>query len=38
MKPERARRTLAPQIAAITLTLGKKGERFHGEPLQPQAA
>jgi hypothetical protein len=30
MKPDMARLTLARKIAAITLTLWKKGERFDG--------
>ena len=38
MKPELARLTLARKIAAITLTLGKKGERFNAEHLKAQAA
>jgi len=38
MKPEMARLTLARKIAAITLTLWKKAERFDAEHLQPQAA
>jgi transposase len=38
MKPEMARLTLARKIAAITLTLWKKGERFDGEQLKTQAA
>jgi transposase len=38
MKPEMARLTLARKIAAITLTLWKKGERFDAERLKPQAA
>jgi len=32
MKPEMARLTLARKIAAITLTLWKRGERFDAEP------
>ena len=38
MEPEMARLTLARKIAAITLTLWKKGERFDAEQLKPQAA
>jgi transposase len=38
MKPEMARLTLARKIAAITLTLWKKGGRFDPEHLKPQAA
>jgi hypothetical protein len=38
MKPEMARLTLARKIAAITLTLWKKGERFDAELVKPQAA
>ncbi|MBV9623838.1 MAG: hypothetical protein JOZ14_07670 [Acidobacteria bacterium] len=39
MKPEMARLTLARKIAAITLTLWKKGGRFDAEHLkQAQAA
>jgi len=38
MKPELARLTLARKIAAITLTLWKKGERFNVEHLKAQAA
>jgi transposase len=38
MKPEMARLTLARKIAAITLTLWKKGERFDAEQLKTQAA
>jgi hypothetical protein len=38
MKPEMARLTLARKIAAITLTLWKKGERFDAEKLKTQAA
>jgi transposase len=38
MKPEMARLTLARKIAAITLTLGKRGERFDAEQLKTQAA
>jgi transposase len=38
MKPEMARLTLARKIAAITLTLWKKEERFDAEPLKTQAA
>ena len=38
MKPEMARLTLARKIAAITLTLWKKGGSFDAEHLKPQAA
>ena len=38
MKPEMARLTLARKIAAITLTLWKRGEGFDAEQLKPQAA
>jgi transposase len=38
MKPDMARLTLARKIAAITLTLWKKGEDFDAEPLKSQAA
>src|SRR5437667_663225 len=38
MKPEMARLTLACKIAAITLTLWKKEERFDAEQLKTQAA
>ena len=38
IKPTRARRTLARKIAAITLTLWKKGAGFDAEKLKPQAA
>jgi transposase len=38
MKPEMARLTLARKIAAITLTLWKRGERFDVEQLKTQAA
>ena len=38
MRPEMARLTLARKIAAITLTLWKKEERFDAEQLKPQAA
>jgi transposase len=38
MKPDMARLTLARKIAAITLTLWKKGERFDTEHLKSQAA
>ena len=38
MKPEMARLTLARKIAAITLTLGRKGGRFDAELLKTQAA
>ena len=34
MKPEMARRTLVRKIAAITLTLWKRGERFDAEQLK----
>jgi transposase len=37
-KPEMARLTLARKIAAIALTLWKKGERFDAEQLKTQAA
>jgi hypothetical protein len=37
-KPEMARLTLARKIAAITLTLWKKEERFDAEQLKTQAA
>src|ERR1700694_5844220 len=37
MKPEMARLTLARKIAAITLTLWKKEERFDIEQLKTQA-
>jgi len=37
-KPEMARLTLARKIAAITLAVYKKGERFDPERLKPQAA
>jgi transposase len=37
-KPEMARLTLARKIAAITLTLWKKGGHFDAEHLKPQAA
>jgi len=37
MKPEMARLTLARKIAAITLTLWKRGERFDAEQLKAQA-
>lgn len=36
--PEIARLTLARKIAAVTLTVWKKGERFNPEQLKPQAA
>src|SRR5207245_1391744 len=36
MKPTMARLTLARKIAAITLTLWKKGEGFDAEKLKPQ--
>ena len=38
MKPDMARLTLARKIAAITLTLWKKGERFDAEHLKSQVA
>jgi hypothetical protein len=38
MKPEMARLTLARKIAAIALTLWKKGGRFDAEHLKSQAA
>jgi hypothetical protein len=38
MKPELARVTLARKIAAITLTLWKKGEGFDAGYVKPQAA
>jgi transposase len=38
MKPAMARLTLARKIAAITLTLWKRGERFDAEQLKAQAA
>jgi transposase len=38
MKPDMARLTLARKIAAITLTLWKKGEHFDAEHLKSQAA
>jgi hypothetical protein len=38
IKPTMARLTLARQIAALTLTLGKKGESFDAEQLKSQAA
>lgn len=38
IKPELARITLARKIAAITLTLWKKGERFDAGYVKPQAA
>jgi transposase len=38
MKPEMARLTLARKVAAITLTLWKKEERFDAEKLKTQAA
>ena len=38
MKPTMARLTLARKIAAITLTLWKKGENFDAEKLKSQAA
>jgi ketol-acid reductoisomerase len=38
MRPEMARLTLARKMAAITLTIGKKGARFHAQHLKPQTA
>jgi hypothetical protein len=38
MKPELARLTLARKIAAIILTLWKKGESFDARHVKPQAA
>jgi len=38
MRPEMARLTLARKIAAITLKIWKKGERFQAEHLKLQAA
>jgi len=38
IKPTMVRLTLAPKIAAITLTLWKKGESFDAEKLKSQAA
>jgi hypothetical protein len=38
MEPELARLTLARKIAAIALTLWKKGECFNAEHLKAQAA
>jgi len=38
MKPSMARLTLARKIATIALVLWKKGARFDGEQLKPQAA
>jgi len=38
IKPTMVRLTLARKIAAITLTLWKKGENFDAEKLKPQAA
>jgi len=38
IRPEMARLTLARKIAAITLTLWKKGAGFDAEQLKPQAA
>jgi transposase len=38
IKPTMARLTLARKIAAITLTLWKKGENFDAEKLKSQAA
>jgi hypothetical protein len=38
MKPAMARLTLARKMAAITLTIWKKGAHFDAEQLKPQAA
>jgi hypothetical protein len=38
MKPEMARLTLARKIAAITLTVWKKGAGFDADQLKPQAS
>jgi ketol-acid reductoisomerase len=38
IKPEMARLTLARKIAAITLTIWKKGVRFDSKYLKPQTA
>jgi transposase len=38
MRPEMARLTLARKIAAITLIVWKKGERFEAKHLKPQTA
>ena len=38
MRPEMARLTLARKIAAITLTLWKRGENFDAQHLKAQAA
>ena len=38
IRPEMARLTLARKIAAITLTIGKKGARFDVQHLKPQTA
>ena len=38
MKPTMARLTLARKIAAITLTIWKKGEPFNADKLKLQAA
>jgi hypothetical protein len=38
MKPELARLTLARKLAAITLTLWKKGESYDDQKLIAQAA
>jgi transposase len=38
MRPEMARLTLARKMAAITLTIGKKGARFDVQHLKPQTA
>jgi hypothetical protein len=38
MEPAMARLTLARKMAAITLSLWKKGDHFDAEQLKPQAA
>ena len=38
IRPEMARLTLARKMAAITLTIWKKGERFDAQHLKPQTA
>jgi transposase len=38
MRPEMARLTLARKMAAITLTIWKKGARFDAQHLKPQTA
>ena len=38
MRPEMARLTLARKIAAITLTVWKKGANFDAQFLKPQTA